>query len=220
MSNREEGSAISQALRLYDDQPLAVRTFVRTRNLLCPMSDVEVQVPREGRILELGCGHGLFSALMAVSSPQRSVVGVDPSSVKIGTASRMARRLRNVEFFQGSIDDVLEDGLNAIAIIDVLYLVPVEEKLRVLRRCHDLLGPEGRLILKTNDTHPVWKYRWAWFEEVLMTTLGLTMNRGSLHFIACTETTKLLLQAGFSDVKVNHLPSLLPYPHTLFSCIR
>jgi 2-polyprenyl-3-methyl-5-hydroxy-6-metoxy-1,4-benzoquinol methylase len=220
LSQRDKSGAISRALHLFDDQPLAIRTFVRTRNLLCPMSAVEAEVPRRGQILELGCGHGLFSALMAVSSPERSIVGVDPSYVKIGVASRMAHRLPRAKFYQGTIDDVHDGGLNGIAIIDVLYLLPVEEKLRILRRCHDLLAEGGRLVVKTNDTHPVWKYRWAWFEEVLMTSVGLTMNGGALHFIACTETTKLLQQAGFSDVKVAHLPSLLPYPHTLFSCTR
>ncbi|HEX2986651.1 MAG TPA: class I SAM-dependent methyltransferase, partial [Chloroflexota bacterium] len=167
MSKFDKRNVISQALCLFDDQPLGIRAFVRTRNMLCPMRNVEAAVPQQGRILELGCGHGLFSAVMAMSAPERSILGVDPSSVKIDVASRMGQRLPNAEFFQGTIDDVHEDGLAGIAIIDVLYLLPVEEKLRILRRCHELLAPNGRLVLKTNDTHPVWKYRWAWFEEWL-----------------------------------------------------
>ncbi len=220
MSHLTKSEITSIALRLFDDQPLGIRWFVRTRNLLCPMCDVEAEVPHQGRILEVGCGHGLFSAVLAVSSSKRSIIGVDPSGAKIDVASRMGRRLPNAEFLQGTIDDVQEDGLAGIAIIDVLYLLPVEEKLRILRRCRELLAQDGRLVLKTNDTHPVWKYRWAWFEEWLMTTVGLTMNGGALHFISCTETTRLLHEAGFKDVKVKHLTSLLPYPHTLFSCGR
>lgn len=177
-------------------------------------------MPREGRILDLGCGHGLFSALMAVSSPERSILGVDPSPAKIHVASRLVGKLPNLKLLQGTADDVRESGMDAVTILDVLYLLPVDEKLRILNRCHDLLKPGGHLVLKTNDTHPAWKYRWAWLQEVAMTRVGLTMGHGSLHFISCTETVGLLRQAGFRDLQVVHLPFLLPYPHTLFSCYR
>lgn len=220
MSTRKPTSPMALALRLYDDHPLGVRAFVRTRHLLCPMPDIERHVPTGGRILDLGCGHGLFSAVLAVSSQDRSIVGVDPSYVKIDAAVRLADKLSNVEFMQGTIDDFQEGNLDAVTIVDVLYLLPPAEKERVLRRVRELLAPGGRLILKTNDTHPVWKYRWARFQEVVMTGLGLTMGGDDLHFFACTETAGLLRQVGFRDVQVVHLPTLLPYPHTLFSCLK
>ncbi len=220
MSTSKPSSSMAQALRLYDDYPLGIRAFVRTRHLLCPMPAIERHVPARGRILELGCGHGLFSALMAVSSPERSIIGVDPSPVKIAMAARLAGKLPNVEFKQGTIDGFREGELDAVAIVDVLYLLPPPEKERVLQRVRDLLAPGGRLVLKTNDTHPIWKYRWAWFQEVLMTSVGLTMGGSHLHFFSCTETARLLHQVGFRDVQVVHLPTLLPYPHTLFACTR
>ncbi|MHB1162116.1 MAG: class I SAM-dependent methyltransferase [Chloroflexota bacterium] len=218
MSSYNSNSPISRALRLYDDHPPGIRTFVRTRHLLCPLSAVEQQVPERGRILDLGCGHGLFSALMAVASPERSILGVDPSAAKIDTAARLSSKLPNVEFRRGTVDDCLGDRLAAITIVDVLYLLPRPEKLRILQRCRELLAPEGRLILKTNDTHPAWKYRWARLQEVIMTRLGLTLSTGGLYFLSCAETMELLRQVGFQDVRVHHLPTLLPYPHTLFVC--
>lgn len=209
---------MASALRLYDDHPLGIRAFVRARHLLSPMSAIERRVPADGRILDLGCGHGLFSAMMAIASPGRSVLGVDPSAAKVAVARTLEARLSGVRFLQGTIEDVAEKGLRAITILDVLYLLPVPEKLNILSRCREMLAPGGRLILKTNDTHPAWKYRWAWFQEVAMTRIGLTLGTGSLHFISCEETVTLLKQAGFGDILVEHLGSLLPYPHTLFSC--
>jgi 2-polyprenyl-3-methyl-5-hydroxy-6-metoxy-1,4-benzoquinol methylase len=209
---------MSEALRLYDDHPLGIRVFVRARHLLSPMRAIERRVPADGRILDLGCGHGLFTALMATASPGRSVVGVDPSAAKIAVAHRLEGKLPGVRFLQGTIDDVDEEGLRAITILDVLYLLPVPEKLRILSRCREMLAPGGQLILKTNDTHPAWKYRWAWFQEAAMTRLGLTLSTGSLHFISCRQTVELLRQTGFRDVQVDHLSFLLPYPHTLFTC--
>ena len=208
-----------RALQLYDDQPLGIRAFVRGRHLLCPLPAIERRVPVQGRILDLGCGHGLFSALMATRAPERSILGVDPSPDKVAAAVLLSKKLPNVRFLQGTIDDVPPEELDAITIVDVLYLLPVEEKLRILTRCRQLLvKPSGRLVLKTNDTHPAWKYHWARFQEVAMTRLGLTLGHGSLHFISCTETSGLLARAGFRNVEVQHLPTRLPYPHTLFVC--
>ncbi len=213
-------SLMSRALHLYDDQPLGIRAFVRTRHLLCPMAEIERHVPTRGRILDLGCGHGLLSAVMAVASPERSIVGVDPSAVKIATAVRLAARLSNVQFRQGTVEDFDEIGLDAVTINDVLYLLPPPEKEKILQRVLDLLAPGGRLILKTNDTHPAWKYGWARFEEVVMTRLGLTLGHGDLHFFSCTQTAAMLREVGFRDVQVAHIPTLLPYPHTLFTCCK
>jgi 2-polyprenyl-3-methyl-5-hydroxy-6-metoxy-1,4-benzoquinol methylase len=210
---------IDLALQMYADQSLGIRAFVRARHLLCPLSAIERYVPARGRILDLGCGHGLFSALMAIASPERAITGIEPSAVKMQTASTLISKLPNVQFRQGTIADVSDGSLDAITILDVLYLLPVPEKLKILKRCRDLLGPDGRLVLKTNDTHPAWKYRWAWLQEVAMTRIGLTMGEEALYFISCTETVGLLREAGFSRIEVVHLPYLLPYPHTLFSCL-
>lgn len=220
MSSISAGISIDKALRLYDDHPLGIRAFVRCRHLLCPLSEVEREVPAEGRILDLGCGHGLFSALMALASPERCITGVDPSGAKIAVASRLMEKLPNATFFQGTVDDISAAGFDAITIVDVLYLLPVADKLRLLGSCNQLLKPGGRLILKTNDTHPAWKYQWARFQEVAMTGLGLTLGHGSLHFLSCTENAGLLGQAGFGEIAIKHIPTLLPYPHTLFTCSK
>jgi 2-polyprenyl-3-methyl-5-hydroxy-6-metoxy-1,4-benzoquinol methylase len=155
---------------------------------------------------------------MAVASPERSILGVDPSIAKIRAAEKLAARLPNTRFSQGTIDGLSEGGFDAITIMDVLYLLPVPEKLKILRRCRDLLAPDGRLVLKTNDTHPAWKYRWAWLQEVAMTRIGLTMGEHALYFLSCEQHVGLLKEAGFGRVDVAHLPFFLPYPHTLFTC--
>ena len=102
--------------------------------------------------------------------------------------------------------------------MDVLYLLPIPEKLKIMKRCREILRPGGKLVLKTNDTHPAWKFRWAWLQEVAMTRVGLTMGEHALYFISCKQTVELLKEAGFGHIEVVHLPFSLPYPHTLFVC--
>jgi 2-polyprenyl-6-hydroxyphenyl methylase/3-demethylubiquinone-9 3-methyltransferase len=187
------------------------------RQFLAPLEGVAAEVPARGRILDLGCGHGLFTNLLAIGSTERQLLGVDPSAAKLAVARRSSAGLPNVRYVEGRIEDVTEAGFQAITILDVLYLLPDEQKLSVLRRCRELIAPDGVLLVKTNDVRPRWKYAVVRLEEELMVRLlGLTMG-GELHFRGVPEYTNLLAAAGFES-RVVPLDSWLPVPHRLYVC--
>ena len=208
-------AALKRALGRYAGQPLGIRGFVLARHLLAPVARVLAAVPDAGRILDVGCGHGLFANALALGSPARQVLGVDPSGAKLAVAKASATGLSNVRFAQGTVRQVDEGGFDAITILDVLYLLPIEEKLAVLRACRERIAPSGVLILKTNDTRPPWKYRVARLQEQAMTCLGLTMGHGELHFFSQEQNASLLELAGFRPQLVD-LNTWLPYPHVMF----
>ena len=76
----------------YRDAPRQERLHVAGRWRTCPFAAVEPHVPKAGRIMEIGCGHGLFSLYLALQSPERSVTGVDVDADKIPVARRAAER--------------------------------------------------------------------------------------------------------------------------------
>ena len=141
---------IAAALACYRDESAFIRLFTRARSLLAPLERIAAEVPPQGRILDLGCGHGLFTNLLAIGSADRDLLGVDPSPAKLAVARRSSAGLRNVRYVQGRVDDVTEAGFDTITILDVLYLLPDEQKLRILRQCRQLIAPNGLLLLKTN----------------------------------------------------------------------
>jgi 2-polyprenyl-3-methyl-5-hydroxy-6-metoxy-1,4-benzoquinol methylase len=208
--------AMTRTLRLYADQPPGIRLFVRLRHLLAPLERIADRVPSCGRILDVGCGHGLFGNLLAQQSPARVVEGVDPSAAKVAVARRAGRSLPNVRFWRGTIEDVRGSGYDAITVLDVLYLLPPECKREFLLRCRALLGPRGVLLLKTNDTAPRWKYAVTHTQERLMTRLGLTSG-DALHFFSQAQHLTLLGEVGF-NVRAERLDGWWPYPHMLFEC--
>jgi 2-polyprenyl-6-hydroxyphenyl methylase/3-demethylubiquinone-9 3-methyltransferase len=206
---------VREALVRYREESPFVRLFVLARHLLAPLERVAGEVPTSGRILDLGCGHGLFVNLLALQSPGRQVLGVDPSPAKLEVARRSSAGLPNVRYQQGRIDDVAEGGWRAITILDVLYLLPDDEKLAVLRHCRSLLAPDGVLLLKTNDTNPRWKYAVVRAEEELMVrVLGLTFG-GQVHFRGVPDYTRLLAAAGFGG-RVLDVGRGRPAPHRLY----
>src|SRR5215210_4809896 len=210
---------IRQALACYRQERPFIRLFVLARHLLAPLRRVAAEVPARGRVLDLGCGHGLFTNLLAVTSPEREILGIDPSPEKLQVARRASLDLPNVLYRQGRAEDVTERDFDAITILDVLYLLPDDEKVAVLRRCRELLAPTGMLLLKTNDTRPRWKYAIVRAEEELMVrVLGLTFG-SQIHFRGIPEYTALLRSAGF-EPRVLKIDGGRPAPHRLYICRR
>ncbi|MFN8635632.1 MAG: class I SAM-dependent methyltransferase [Chloroflexota bacterium] len=208
-------AAIRRSLGCYAGQPLGIRGFVLARHLLAPMARIAAAVPPSGRILDVGCGHGLFANALALGSSAREVLGVDPSGAKIAVARASAAGIRNLQYQRGTVQEIEARDFAAITILDVLYLLPIEEKLAVLRACRERLRPDGVLIVKTNDTRPAWKYRVARLQEQVMTGIGLTMGHGELYFFSREQNANLLELAGFRPEFVD-LNSWLPYPHVMF----
>lgn len=211
----EASRALRDARRLYDEMPRGIRAFVTLRHWLAPLARVLAVVPPAGRILDVGCGHGLFSAAMALGSAARDVSGVDPSPAKIDVAAKVGARVPNLRFRRGTVANVADRDFDAITVLDVLYLLPREEKVALLSACRDRLAPGGRLVLKTNDTRPAWKFAVTRAQEALMTRVGLTMGHGALHFFSRRENRDLLVETGF-EVDFVDLNSWLPYPHVMF----
>ena len=206
--------ALRRSLQQYRGQPLGIRAFVQARHLLAPMARILEAMPTSGRMLDVGCGHGLFANALALGSSARQVVGVDPSPAKIEIARASSAGIPNVQYVQGTVQEIDQFGFDAISILDVLYLLPRDDKLAVLRACRERIAPNGVLVLKTNDTAPAWKYRVARLQEQLMTGVGLTMGHG-LYFFSRRQNAELLRQAGFEPRFVD-LNSWLPYPHVMF----
>ena len=212
-------ATMRDAIRLYSGQGLGTRLFVRLRHLLSPLEILENWVPREGNVLDLGCGHGLFTNYMALRAHSRNVVGIDPSIAKLKVAKRTEDRVPNVHYIQGDIADAVEHGhFDAITIIDVLYLLPEAEQKEILRNCYQLLSNSGVLLLKTNDTKPIWRFILTYIQETVMVNITkLTLGGKKLHFLPAQKTRQILEEAGFS-VEYFKLPSNLFYPHIAFVC--
>jgi 2-polyprenyl-6-hydroxyphenyl methylase/3-demethylubiquinone-9 3-methyltransferase len=215
------GGDMGVALAAYASQPLRTRLFVRVRHLLCPMLTVAREVPMSGRILDIGCGHGLFCALLASGSPLRRVVGVDPSVTKIASARASARASAtfapSISYIHGSALDVNDGPYDAITILDVLYLLPDDLVRPILAQARKLIADDGIFLLKTNDKRPLWKYAVVRAEEwVMVKLLHYTLGRG-LHFRSSEQYLRMLEEAGFVAA-VHKIDGWRPAPHRLFVC--
>ncbi len=209
-----------QLMAAYAHLPAGERWFVKLRLLLSDLQFVESFLPKSGLIVELGCGHGLFSILAALRSSQRQVIGIDLSPRKIA-AARKTRHPPNVTFELGdAVSYRPPQPADAVAIVDVLYLMEVQLQRRVLENAYECLKPGGVLVCKAQETRPRWKYWWTFLQEWFMTSLGLTLRPGrGLHFLPRDRALSMLREIGFS-ARALEMPSLRPYSDVLYVAHR
>jgi 2-polyprenyl-3-methyl-5-hydroxy-6-metoxy-1,4-benzoquinol methylase len=207
------------SLAIFSSLPLLERLFVRARLWSAPLPRV-AQLTQGTVMLDVGCGHGVLCAMLALGFPDRTVVGIDPDPRKIDWARRSVGKLANTRFDVMTIERLadLEPGrYDTVTVSDVLYLLPVEAWPSFLTAAHRLLRPGGRLLLKEAEDEGGWRTRKALVQEQLMVRLlGRTRGGGAIGFMKRERTVALLEQAGFQVTSIEALGQLSTTPHVLF----
>lgn len=201
-------------LALYAESSPADHLFVSIRAFLSDLGTLERHAPREGRILDLGCGHGLVTNLLALGSAARDVTGIDIDEEKIASARRTVGDRRNVRFLVADATAYSGGPYDAITVADVFYLIPFDLQRELLASCARMLAPGGVLIWKSQVRTPRWKYAITRGQEWLMTNLGPTQGHG-LYFLDTAESLAALRAAGLRAVALP-MRSWRPYTDMLF----
>jgi SAM-dependent methyltransferase len=178
----------------YAAAPLQVRARLFLRAANCPLDRVASLVPTPGTVLDLGCGCGFATGLLA-SVEGLTVVGLDHDECALAQAVRAVPAAR---FIRGTALAIPVRGLDAILVSDVLYLLPGARQVHVLSQCRDALAPGGTLVLKTTDVRPVWKYWWNLLQEtIVVKVLRLTRGAGCFSFPGRQGFESMLRSLGF-----------------------
>lgn len=207
------------ALRAFEPLPLQERLFVRARLASAPLDELASRVQGK-RVLDVGCGHGLLCAMIAMGHPERSVVGIDPDSRKISWARASAGKLANTAFECTTVEKLaaLEpSSFDTITVADVLYLLTEADAQGFLNACHALLKRGGRLLLKEAEDDGSWRAKKTLLQEkVMVRVLGRTHSSGGLGFVPREKTLAMLKHSGFAVREVVALGRFSSTPHVLF----
>ena len=206
-----------QALDAYRGAPRGDRLHVWVRWLSCPFPPIAQVLPSSGRVLEIGCGHGLFSAYAARRAAGLQVLGVDIDAEKIAVAAASepvdAGRLR---FAVGESGSVPAGPWDAVVLVDVLYLLDRDAQRALLDSCVAALAPGGLLVIKDMATRPRWKARWNAVQESLsVRVLGITEGSREFTFVDPGERAGWLTASGLRDVRMRRLDRNRVHPHHL-----
>jgi 2-polyprenyl-3-methyl-5-hydroxy-6-metoxy-1,4-benzoquinol methylase len=208
-----ELSQVSKSL--YVDGGLLMRKLQHWRPFICPFERLLPFVPDRSRVLDIGCGGGLFLGLLVGSGRDiASGTGFDVSAPAIDAARRMASRVERsrgravLRFERLDVAAPWPEGpFDVVCLIDVMHHVPPSAQRAVLEQAAAQVTPGGTLIYKDMCRRPHWR--------ALMNRLhDLVLARQWIHYLPIDHAERSLVATG---LRVTHRESAnrLWYGHEL-----
>jgi len=152
------------------------------------------------RILDLGCGSGWTSALLAQIVTQGQVVGMDVSDEMIGRARRHYRDLLNVMFLASGVEQIPWNGdfFHKAFSVESAYYWP--DPAKALREIFRVLRPGGSAWILINlYKENIYTHQWV---PLLPPT----------HLLSGDEWCDLIKQAGFVETGHRRIVDDRPVP--------
>jgi 2-polyprenyl-3-methyl-5-hydroxy-6-metoxy-1,4-benzoquinol methylase len=206
--------------RIASTLPFVERAYANVRfTIMRPkiLSVLDLLLPESGRILDIGCGFGLFAAYFGQTQPARRIVGVDPDARRIAMAERTCATLglEGHTFIAGDARSAEVEGpFDGAYILDVMHHLPKEDQLPLLERLHGLLAPRGVLVLKDITTEP-----WFGLKFTELLDRAMVGMKEPLSYRHHREWAEMLASLGFA-VRVVRVPDILPYPHIVVAATK
>ncbi|MBN2463328.1 MAG: class I SAM-dependent methyltransferase [Dehalococcoidia bacterium] len=174
---------------LYTGQGIGVKLYVKVRTKFLNLDEYSDFLPQRGVILDIGCGYGLLSNYLALSSPSRQVIGIDLDQRRIGIASKTVGERGNIGF---TLKDAKECDLlpcSGAVMVDFLHhLKPAEQQL-TLENIFSSLEKGGTLLIAEIDptAEPLHTSYWV----------DLFLNREKSHFRKPHDWQIILARVGY-----------------------
>ena len=158
--------------------------------------------PRE-RVLDLGCGSGWATRLLAARVPQGSVLGIDISDEMIRQAQTASGDFKNIAYKIGAADSIPaeDDSFDKVLSVESFYYYP--DQTRALAELRRVVAPGGRVFILINlyKDNP---YSLRWVGELAV----------PVHALSQAEYIALIGAHGFAEIEARRIPDPSPTPET------
>ena len=124
------------------------------------LNPVRVQYVRErarlagATALDVGCGGGLLSEALAREGAQVTAIDLAPELVKVARLHRLESGVQ-VDYQLRSVESLAEERPGTFDVVTCMEMLEhVPDPASIIRACHTLLKPGGRLFLSTLNRTP------------------------------------------------------------------
>lgn len=210
----EKDEDIKKVIRLYKRDKFT-SIFTKIRFWDAPYRELEKIVPESGKILDLGCGDGIFANYLAITGPKRNLVGIEINKVRLKIANR---GLKNTKFLVGNVLTESFPKVDAVMMIHLLHHLPSKKSQEeLIKETYKNLRTGGKLIIAEVSEKPFLKYLLSWIVDLFVVPLLFEGKffSGNIFYRQDVEWKNLLIKYGFK-VQSRSLQKGKPFSHSLF----
>lgn len=153
------------------------------------------------RLLEVGCGSGVYLRKACEKNPELTAVGLDMQH-SIAEIARDAVRGWGLEdrvrvLNRDARDYESEEKFDIVTLHNLIYYFPKDERTPLLARLKGFLNPEGRIVMSTlcNISAP----------SIRIMNLWSAMTEGSGPLPEVEDLEAMLLGAGYADIRIREI---------------
>lgn len=182
------------------------------RELVLPSSIIDTVLPKNGTILDLGCGIGPITLYLALSSTERRLIGWDISKTRIEAASKIAKKFPNLSFeLKDAGNKISIKNLKGAVASDFFHHVSFDKQEKIVQNVSEALGKNGVFVIKEVDN-----------SEKIRSFFSLVWDKilypsDTSYFRTKEDWIKLLRKYKF-NVTAERKISWFPDSTTLFIC--
>lgn len=160
-----------------------------------------MQIDLTGNILDVGCGAGWLSRILAQRVPQGRVVGMDISDEMIHRARQASVENENLVFVVGAVDEIPWEANFFTRVISVESSYYWPDPAKGIREIYRVLteGGSAWILINYYRDNP---YSHQWGEKLTVPT----------KLLSADEWKKMFRDAGFADVAHRLIPDPTPNP--------
>jgi 2-polyprenyl-3-methyl-5-hydroxy-6-metoxy-1,4-benzoquinol methylase len=187
------------------------RLLMTWRPRICPFHRLVEHVSQDSRVLDIGCGNGLWLLLLAELNWIREGIGLDISSHRIRTAQRLQGNRDHLRFCAVNPDDPgPTDPVDCVTMIDVIHHVPPQRHRAFVQAAAKHAA--SRILIK--DIDPAAK-----FKSGANTLHDLVLSRQRPRYCHPEDLCTWLGESGFK-VRLRQRCDMLWYSHFLIVADR
>ena len=159
-------------------------------------SEFHKNLPKKGKIYDLGCGYGFLSYMLSFMSDEREIVGCDYDEEKIITANHRFSKTQMIRFEQTDLTQFAPENCDGIVISDVLHYLLPEQRIGLLQRCVSKLNIGGVLLVKDADTSDEKHEKTVQTETWSTRIVRFNKTQNVLHFFSSEELATFASENG------------------------
>ncbi|MEO6302364.1 MAG: 1-acyl-sn-glycerol-3-phosphate acyltransferase [Bacteroidia bacterium] len=165
--------------------------------------DFEALIPKQGKIVDIGCGYGFLSLMLGFMGKDRQITGIDYDDEKISIAANCISKTEKINFIAADITQHELENADAFIMNDILHYLAPEQQVMLIEKCVNKLNENGIIIIRDADADKSKRHMGTRYTEFFSTNSGFNKTKASgLHFTSADLIKNTLNKFNFLDYKV------------------